>query len=80
MSEEAKSKRGRPVVENSSRQSRLKSREAKLASGEEISRGRPSNPESKRQARLTARAAKEAAGVVVKPGRPKEKKEDTAAA
>jgi len=64
-------RRGRPVIENSARQAKLATKQAKIANGESISRGRPSNPGSKRQARLAAQQARLAAGLEVKVGRPK---------
>lgn len=64
-------KRGRPVVTDSVRQTKLASRQAKIDAGLSVSKGRPSNPESKRQSRLAAQAAKVAAGGTIKVGRPK---------
>lgn len=64
-------KRGRPVVETSTRQAKLAAREARIAAGESVGKGRPSNPNSKRQARIAAQEARKAAGVEVKVGRPK---------
>ncbi len=68
---EKSAKRGRPVIEGSTRQAKLATRQTKLANGESISRGRPSNPTSKRQARLAAQAARAASGLEIKVGRPK---------
>lgn len=62
--------RGRPVVEGSARQQKLKLIAERVAAGQEIKRGRPSNPNSSRQARLKAQADRVAAGFVLKPGRP----------
>jgi hypothetical protein len=64
-------RRGRPVVENSTRQAKLAARVARVEAGGSISKGRPANPDSKRQARLQAQIARAAAGIVIKPGRPK---------
>jgi hypothetical protein len=78
MSEVKSTKRGRPVVAGSARQTKLSVRAAKVAAGGSIERGRPSNPESKRQARLAAQAARVAAGVEIKVGRPKGSKKTEA--
>jgi hypothetical protein len=72
-------KRGRPVVENSTRQIRLMELEAKRLNGE-LKRGRPSNQESARQKRLAELKAKaEANGGVVPKGRPKVESKETIA-
>ena len=73
-------RRGRPVVENSTRQAKLAARIARVAAGGSISKGRPANPDSKRQARLQAQTARAAAGIVIKPGRPKTVKVEEAIA
>ena len=67
----APAKRGRPVIANSARQTKLSKWEAKLANGETISRGRPSNPVSNRQMRLATQAVRKSAGLDIKVGRPK---------
>ena len=64
-------RRGRPVVNGSSRQARLEARAARVAAGGSVSKGRPSNPNSARQVRLAAQEARKASGIDVKPGRPK---------
>lgn len=74
MSQETIVKRGRPVVENSARQSRLAKRAERLANGGELKKGRPSNPNSARQAKLAAKAAALANGMAIKRGRPKVEK------
>ena len=69
-------KRGRPVVENSTRQIRLVELEAKRQSGE-LKKGRPVNTNSARQKRFDELKAKaEANGGVVPKGRPKSKVEN----
>jgi hypothetical protein len=55
-------KRGRPVVANSARQTKLAVRAERMENGGSIERGRPSNPNSKRQMRLAAQEARKAAG------------------
>jgi len=62
-------KRGRPVVEGSERQIRLKKQAENKANG--LGKGRPVNPNSVRQLRLAELKAKaEANGGTVKRGRP----------
>jgi hypothetical protein len=73
-------KRGRPVVANSARQTKLAARAERMENGGSIERGRPSNPTSKRQMRLAAQEARKAAGIEVKVGRPKTVKEEVVAA
>ena len=73
-------KRGRPVVANSARQTKLAARAERVANGGTVERGRPANPNSKRQARLAAQEARKAAGVEIKVGRPKTVKADAVAA
>jgi len=51
-------RRGRPLVEGSNRQSKLKNRAALLAAGKPILRGRPLMEGSKRQIQLAKRATK----------------------
>lgn len=64
-------KRGRPVVEGSAHQQKLKAQaERKEANGGEARRGRPVDPNSPRQQRLAAMAARVAAGEEIKRGRP----------
>lgn len=74
-----KGSKGRPVVENSARQARLKAREARIAAGGEVKRGRPAVSTSARQAKLAARAARIANGGTVKRGRPATKQVEVAA-
>lgn len=50
-------KRGRPVVEGSKRQVKLKLRDEKISNGVELKRGRPVNPNSKRQIELAKKAS-----------------------
>lgn len=73
-------KRGRPVVSNSARQTKLAARAERVANGGEVKRGRPSNPTSARQAKIAAQEARRASGVEIKVGRPKAVKTETAAA
>lgn len=73
-------RRGRPVVENSTRQVRLAARAARVAAGGEVKRGRPANQTSVRQQKLAERAAKLAQGIVVKRGRPAQPKAEAVAA
>lgn len=64
-------KRGRPIVEGSAHQQKLKAQaERKAANGGKAYRGRPVDPNSPRQQRLAAMAAKIAAGMEIKRGRP----------
>jgi hypothetical protein len=51
-------KRGRPVVEGSNRQLKLKLQEEKVNNGIELKRGRPVNPNSERQIRLSKQNSK----------------------
>ena len=64
------SKRGRPTVSTSARQTRLEARAARVAAGGEVKRGRPASTGSARQAKLAIKAAKIAAGETIKRGRP----------
>ena len=70
MSKEKSTKRGRPTVTGSARQSRLEARAARVAAGGEVKRGRPASTGSARQAKLAIKAAKIAAGEMIKRGRP----------
>lgn len=51
-------KRGRPVVEGSKRQLKLKLKEEKVNNGLPIKRGRPVNPNSERQIKLAKQSSK----------------------
>lgn len=51
-------KRGRPVVEGSKRQLKLKLQAEKVNNGIELKRGRPVNPNSKRQIELAKKSSK----------------------
>jgi len=73
-------KRGRPVVENSARQTKLTARAERVANGGSVGRGRPSNPNSARQAKIAAQEARKASGVEIKVGRPKAVKTETVSA
>jgi hypothetical protein len=67
-------KRGRPVVEDSVRQLRIKELESKRVSGE-LKKGRPVNENSVRQLRIKELEMKRELGLV-KRGRPKMIKSD----
>lgn len=74
-------KRGRPVVEGSAHQLKLKAQaERKEANGGQARRGRPVDPNSPRQQRLAEIAAKKAAGMEIKRGRPAQEKADNSEA
>jgi len=70
MLKEKSTKRGRPTVTGSARQSRLEARAARVAAGGEVKRGRPASTGSARQAKLAVRASKIASGETIKRGRP----------
>jgi hypothetical protein len=67
-------KKGRPVVEDSVRQLKLKELEAKRASGE-LKLGRAVNPLSKRQLRIAELEVKRVNGEIRR-GRPKKQSDD----
>lgn len=68
---ESKRKVGRPAIETSQRQQKLKAQQERVEKGEILVKGRPVNTNSKRQQRLIEKQAIIDAGGTIRAGRPR---------